>query len=217
MRFLAVGVFHGTIQYTRFCVDGELPSDWMGIFETSLKLRRFVPLHEDGTDVESQGFVLAQAPFADDSELLNTHFYFDGRLVLAFRRDTIRLPKAYMKELIKKRIEEQKQKLGEEPSRKTIKAIEEAVIYEVRRRVFPKSQIVDMCWDFQKNELRLFGRGKSLIENFTKLFEQTFPMKLRQKTFAEQAMGIDLPLRSKGQLESLVPQELYQPVYRTEV
>jgi len=212
-----VGVFRGTIQYTRFYVDGDLPNDWIGEFEASLQLRKFVPLHEDGNDLESQGFVLAQCPFAEDAELLNTHFYFENRVVLAFRRDTIRLPKAYMKELVKKRVDEQRHKLGEEPSRKTIKAIEEAVIYELRRRVFPKSQIVDMCWDLERKELRLFGRGQSLIENFTKLFEQTFPMKLRQKSFAEQALGIELPLRSKGQLESLVPQELYQPIYRTEV
>jgi recombination associated protein RdgC len=212
-----VGVFRGTIQYTRFFVDGDLPSDWIGHFEASLKLRRFVPLHEEGSDVETQGFALAQCPFKDEAELLNTHFYYDGRIILAFRRDTIRLPKAYLKELIKKRIEVQRVKLGEEPSRKTCKAIEEAVIYEVRRRVFPKSQIVDLCWDINKGELRLFGRGKSLIENFTKLFEQCFPLKLRPKNFAEQAMAIELPLRTKGQLETLVPQELYQPTYRTEV
>lgn len=212
-----MGVFKGTIQYTRLSVEGELPSDWIGHFETSLKLRRFVPLHEEGSDVESQGFVLAQAPFDDEAELLNTSFYFDNRIILAFRRDTIRLPKAYMKELVKKRIEEQRQKLGEEPPRKTCKAIEEAVIYEVRKRVFPKSQIVDFAWDLEKKQVRLFGRGKSLIENFTKLFEQCFGLKIQPYSFAEQALGIEMPLLSKGQLETLVPQELYQPTYRVEV
>lgn len=212
-----MGVFKGNIQYTRFTVEGELPKDWIGQFEASLQLRRFVPLHEEGSDVETQGFVLAQCPFNDDAELLNTHFYYDGRLILAFRRDTIKLPKAYMKELVKKRIEEQRVRLGEEVPRKTCKAIEEAVIYEVRKRVFPKSQIADLCWDIHKNELRLFGRGKSLIENFTKLFEQCFSLKIRPNGFAEQALSIDMPLREKGQLESLVPQELYQPTYRTEV
>jgi hypothetical protein len=216
VRF-AVGVFKGPIQYTRFIVEGDLPKDYLGEFEASLKLRRFVPLHEEGSDVESMGFVLAQCPFNDDAELLNSHFYFDSRLILAFRRDTIKLPKAYMKELVKKRIEELRHKLGEEPPRKSCKAIEEAVIYEVRKRVFPKSQIADMCWDVTRNEVRLFGRGQSLIENFTKLFEQSFSLKLRQRSFAEQALSIDLPLRDKGQLESLVPQELYQPTYRTEV
>jgi DNA recombination-dependent growth factor C len=212
-----VGVFRGTIQYTRFVVDGDLPSDWIGNFEASLKLRRFVPLHEEGSDVESQGFALAQAPFDDDAEIFNDAFYFDGRIILAFRRDTVRLPKAYMKELVKKRIEEMRQKLGEEPPRKTCKAIEESVIFEVRKRVFPKSQIVDLCWDIEKKHLRLFGRGKSLIENFTTLFEQTFSLKIRPLHFAEQAMGIELPLRDKGHLETLVPQELYQPTYRVEV
>lgn len=212
-----MGVFKGTIQYTRFFVDGQLPNNWLSQFEASLELRRFVPLHEDGNDVESQGWVLAQCPFAENKPILNDAFFFDGRVVLAYRCDKIRLPKPYMKELVKKRIEEQQQKLGQEPSRKTCKAIEEAVIYEVRRRVFPKSLIVDLCWDIERGHLRLFGRGKSLIENFTKLFEQTFSLGLRQMTFAEQAMAIELPLQSKGQLESLVPQELFQPQYRTEV
>ena len=206
-----MGVFRGTIQYTRFFVDGTLNPDWLTEFEIALKLRRFVPLHEDGNDLESFGFAMAQSPFADDVPLHNDTFYFDGRVVLAYRCDKIRLPKPHIKELVKKRVEEQRKKLGDEPSRNTVKAIEEVVLYEVRRRVFPKSQVVDFCWDIDKGHLRLFGRGKSLIENFTKLFEQTFAMKLRQMTFAMQALDLELPLSDKGHLESLVPQELYQP------
>lgn len=211
-----MGVFRGTIQYTRFFVDGDLSPDWLSESETSLQLRRFVPLHEDGNDIESQGWVLAQSPFDEDAQLLNDRFYFDGRVILSYRFDKIRLPKPYIKELVRKRIDEQRAKLKEEPSRKTCKAIEEAVLYEVRRRVFPKSQIVDLCWDVEKGHLRLFGRGKTLIENFTKLFEQTFPLQLRPRSFADQAMALEMPLRDKGYLESLVPQELFQPVQRTE-
>lgn len=210
-----MGVFRGTIQYTRFVVEGDLAADWLSQAEASLHLRRFVPLHEDGNDVESMGWVMAQSPFADDKELLNDTFFFDGRVILAFRCDKIRMPKPYIKELVKKRIEEQRKRLGDEPSRTTCKAIEEAVLYEVRRRVFPKSQVVDFCWDVNLGHLRLFGRGKTLVENFTKLFEQTFGLKVHQKTFAEQALSLELTLRDKGHLESLVPQELYQPQVRS--
>ena len=58
-------------------------------------------------------------------------------------------------------------------------------------------------------EFIIFG----MTDNFekTKLFEQTFSMKLRQMTFAERAASAQLSLQDRGQLESLVPQELYQP------
>lgn len=212
-----MGVFKGSMNYTRFDVEGELPKDFLTVFEGALALRKFVPLHEDGNDLETSGFVLAQSPFAEEVPLFNNAFYFDGRIVLALRVDTIRLPKAYVRALLKKRIAEQAAKLGEEPSRKTIKALEEAVLYEVRKRVFPKTQLVDFCWDTDKGQLRLFGRGKSLIERFTQLFEQTFSgVKVKQRTFAEQAQAMELPLRVKGQLDALVPQELFQPPQRVE-
>lgn len=205
-----MGVFSGSVQYVRYFVGGAL-SEKCHTYEDNVLFRRFVPLKEQGEDLEAEGWVLAQRPFAAEDAMTANDFGFEHRLVLAYRRDRILLPRPVLREEIRKRIETQRKELGSEPSFKTKKAIEEAVCYEMRQKVLPKSQIADICLDLKQRELRVFGRGKALLERVEKLVEQTFMIQLKPKNFAAQALAFDLSLRDKGQLETLLPHEIFRP------
>lgn len=183
------------MSYLRFSVSGTTPGNLIETFERALSIRRFVPLNPAGKDIESSGWVPAQKPYLDDEPILNHHFLFGERVILGYREDKISLPKAMLRDLIEQGLQE-----FPESNRQVI---ESAVMSELRQRVLPKSKVVEVVWDLSCSELRLFARGQALVERFEKLFEQTFQFKLKQLTYPEIALSLQLSLRDKGILENL--------------
>ena len=174
---------------------GTPPGNLIETFERALSVRRFVPLHLEGKDTESSGWVSVQRPYLDDEPILNNSFLFGERVVLGYREDKISLPKAMLRDLVEQRVQK-----FPETSRQIL---ESAVMSELRQRMLPQSKVVEILWDLSRSELRLFARGQGFAERFEKLFEQTFGLKLRQLTYPEMALSSPLSLRSKGLLENL--------------
>jgi recombination associated protein RdgC len=212
-----VGIVKGSLSYLRFKVEGPVPSNYVEVFEQAIEIRRFVPLHPDGEDNESFGWVPMHRPYADDEPILNDHFLYGERVTLAYREDAISFPKAMVKDMVQQRLDEHREKNHVEASNQVRHAAEAAIMSEMRKRVLPKSKVVDVLWDLSRAELRFFARGKGVSERFVALFEQTFQVRLRQMTFAELAISADLSLRAKSMLETLTPQEIFKMSVRTEV
>jgi hypothetical protein len=181
--------------YLRFAVLGTPPNNLIENFERALAVRRFVPLHPEGQDTESAGWVSIQNPYLDEERILNDQFLFQERIVLGYREDKLNFPKPMLRDLVE-------QRMREFPD-KSRQVIESAVMSELRHRVLPKSKVVDVLWDLSRSELRLFARGQGLVERFEKLFEQTFQMRLKQLTYPEIALSSQADLRNKGLLENL--------------
>lgn len=212
-----MGALSGSISYTRFQVVGDLPPNVTGVLESAIMLRRFVPLHPEGDDVRTHGWVSAQRPYADEEPIHNHHFLFGERIILGFREDVIRLPKQMIRDKLAQKIAEHKQKNGIEPGAQLRYHMQLAIMTELRRKVLPHSKVTDMMWDLSRREVRLFARGKGVIERFEEFFTQTFELALRQKTPAQLAVSADLSVRAKSMLEHLQPTEIFRPVSRTEV
>lgn len=196
-----MAILSGSISYVRFSVLGNLPNALVENFEKALAIRRFVPLHPEGRDLESSGWVSIQNPYLDDERLLNNQFLLGDLVILGFREDKISYPKAMLKDLVTRRLKELPEKNREH--------LEAAVISELRGRILPQSKVVEVLWDLSKQQVRLFARGQGICERFQKLFEQTFQLKLKAMTYPEMALSAQLSLRDKALLESLQPQEIF--------
>lgn len=203
-----MGILKGSLTYLRFRVEGPVPSAYVEAFEKAIEIRRFVPLHQDGEDNESFGWVPIQKPYADDEPVLNDYFLYGERVVVGYREDVIVYPKAMIHDQVERRLQEHR------IDRKVAQA---SVMSEMRKRLLPKSKVVDVMWDLSRSELRFFARGKGLTERFTSLFEQTFQVRLRPITFSDMAVCADLSDRSKDVLQTLTPQEIFRLAIRTEV
>ncbi|MBH1989072.1 MAG: hypothetical protein I8H75_04695 [Myxococcaceae bacterium] len=190
-----MAIFSGSMTYLRFSVLGSLPNQIVGHFEKVLSVRRFIPLHPEGRDTETSGWVPLNTPYLDDAPLLSEQFLFGERVVLGYREDKLSIPKPLLKDLVEKR-------LREFPD-KNRQMLEEIVVSELRQRILPKSRVIDVLWDLSRSELRLFGRGQGVLERFERLFEQTFHLQLKQLTYPEIAQASQVSLRSKGILENL--------------
>lgn len=212
-----MGVVKGALTYVRFKVEGEVPSNYVGVFEQAIEVRRFVPLHPEGEDNESVGWVPMHRPYADDEPVLNDHFLFGERVVVGYREDAMRFPKAMIKDLVQQKMDVYREKNHVEASNQIRHAAESAVMSEMRSRILPNSKVVDVQWDLSRGEVRFFARGKGICERFVALFEQTFQVRLKQMNFAELALSADLSLRAKSMLETLNPQEIFKMAVRTEV
>jgi recombination associated protein RdgC len=212
-----VGILSGSLTYLRFRAEGTVPSNFTKIFEEALRFRRFVPLQPEGEDNESFGFVSLQKPYADEDSILNDQFLFGDCIALGYREDVISFPKAMMRDLVQKRLNEHHEKHQAKRDAQTKQIIQTALMSEMRKRILPKSKVVDFFWDLSRKEVRFFARGKGITDRFVNLFEQTFHVKLHLKTFAETAVLSNLSLMDKGILETLKPQELFKIIIRTEV
>lgn len=196
-----MAILSGSISYLRFSVTGNVPNSLVEFFEKSLAIRRFAPLHPEGRDLESSGWVTIQNPYLDDQRILNHQFLYGDLVILGYREDSIKYPKAMLKDLVACRLQEHP-----ESNRK---AVEDAVMAELRHRLLPRSKVVDVLWDLSKQQVRFFAKGKSLAERFQKLFEQTFQMKIEPLDYAYMAHTAQLSLSDKGSLERLEPQEIF--------
>ncbi len=196
-----MAILSGTMSYTRLSVTGRIPNEMVGFFEKALAIRRFVPLHPEGRDLESAGWVSFQNPYLDDERILSDSFLYGDLVVLGYREDKFHYPKAMVKGLVEKRLLEQPEKNRQ--------VVEQAVMAELRARLLPSSKITEMLWDLSKNEVRFFARGAGVLERFQKLFEQTFQMQIDVLDYATMARRAELSLRDKGVLESLQPQEIF--------
>jgi len=212
-----MGILSGSSTYLRFRVEGGVSSNYAEVFEKALEIRRFVPLHPDGEDNESSGWVLFQRPYADEETILSDSFLFGDSIMLGFREDSMAYPKAMMKDWVKKRLTDYQEKNHAKITPSIKKAIEATVKSEIRKRILPKSKVVNCQWDLSRSRVRFFSRGKGLVERFVELFEQTFQVKLHLQTFAGLAETANLSLMEKSLLETLKPQEIFKIAIRTEV
>lgn len=212
-----MGVLSGALSYVRFRVEGSAPSNIATSLEEAISLRRFVALHPDGEDMESHGWVAPQAPFADSEPITCEQFLFSDKVWLAYREDSINLPRAMMKDLVKAKLNALSSGSNDAPGFSVKKAAHLAVVSELRRKTLPKSKVVEFFWDTSNSTLRFCARGKSTIERFSEFFQQTFGLALVPLSFAQMACGAQLSLGEQSKLESLQPQEIFYMKRRVEI
>lgn len=204
-----MGALSGSLSYTRYSVSGTLPDDYADRFERAMEARRFLPLSNEGDDMETAGWVCLSAPYDNERPITREDFLFEGRLAFAFREDKIVLPAKVVQSLVAQRLEELEQE-ATEPLPKTMKkTVELAVRGELRHRALPRSTVIDVVWDVEKAEMRIFGRGKIVAERLAALFERTFDMRIEPLDFAARAFRTDMSERARHKLETLGPKAVF--------
>lgn len=208
-----MGALKGSASYLRFLVEGEVAKNPGKVYEESVEARRFLPLHADAESLEQAGWVPMESPYADDLPITRDLFLFGDLVAITYREDKYVIPRA----MLAKRLDERLKKIAEEEddgekkvkSRSFKKAVEAAVLVELKRQTFPRSKLVDVVWDVRRSEVRVFGRGAVAKERCIALFERTFGVRASLAAYAARAFAIDMPERAKGVLEQLKPGPLF--------
>jgi len=174
----------------------------------SVRARRFVPIDKDGEAVEAAGWAAPDDPLDDDFVIDESTFAVGDLRCLAYREDRIVLPRPLLKSHAKKRLVELEES-GEEVTKATRQAVEAAVASELRRTTRPKTRIVELVWDLERQEVRAFGRGPMVLERVVAIFERTFGLRLEPATYARRAFDIPLGTSDRSALESLLPADVF--------
>ncbi len=207
-------VLQGAMTYQRF----RLPKADLTAEDVVAKLRlfKFRPLHERGEDVESIGWAPYQSEYDTEKEIELSDSYFDGKIIISLRIDTISLPKAFLKSLVKKSLGAYFKDHGKMADRTTRKEIELAEAQSLRQRVLPKTRIVEAVWNLD-GELRIFSRAASMTEYFLALFQDTFLM--RPERFDAAAQSYDYFFQSEKipLMDTLTHSPIFSPPLRSEV
>lgn len=206
-----MGALNGSLSYLRFLVEGGL-HEKLDHVEKSVQSRRFLPLQPSQESPESAGWVPTESPFDDERKMTRDLFVFGDLVVVTYREDKWSIPRPLLKRETAKRIEKiiaEEKKDPDEIGKAFVKAVEQAVLAELKQKTMPRSKLVDVVWDVGRKEARVFGRGTIAIERVSSLLERTFQVRVDVGSYAARAFTLDLGSRAQGVLERLSPGWLF--------
>jgi recombination associated protein RdgC len=173
-----LGALNGSLSYTRFYVEGELPPNFRQVYTESVQAFAFEPLTaEDDDNEERTGWCNIEHPF--DMSFDEYKLFYNEYLNVAMRTDRWRIPaallKAYCTEAERKyMLENGKEKLrrGE---KEEIKAV---ITAELKNRLLPSLKTIDVSWNTHTGIVRFWNASARVCETFQDLFEDTFGLRL---------------------------------------
>jgi recombination associated protein RdgC len=199
-----VGVFQGSISYTKFSVQGDLPDNYVGGFVRRIRNRVFEALTPDDDADRRWGWCSALDPF--DLDLDHEKIFFNSYLNLGFRLDRWALPSALLKaQLAAARVALQEKKGRDRLSRQEKEELKIAVVRKLRRQVLPSMKVMDLSWNLQTGAVRFWSRSSRMIEILQDYFSQTFALKLIPHGAYTIARAADLSEKELRRLETLEP------------
>lgn len=172
-----MGVFSGSVSFSKFFVRGELPKRFQGPFLKAVRLRTFVPLEADAEDELGVGWC---APGnALDLDLTQQKVLFDRYLTLGLRIDQWRIPRTLFRAHYEAAEAEARARLGKEKLSKREKDdLKFRIQRRLRKKVLPAMRAFDLSWDLERAVLLFWNRSPRVKEELMTLFERTFSLRL---------------------------------------
>ncbi len=172
-----MGALNGSLSYTRFFVDGDLPPSHREVFTDAIKRGAFEPLEADSDDVERMGWCSIEHPLDMDFE--PEKLFFNEYLNVALRMDKWRIPggllKAWCTEAERTYMAKHNKDKLRRSEKDDIKAI---VTADLKARLLPSMKTIDVSWNTQTGVLRFWNQSGKTCEVFMDLFEKTFGLQL---------------------------------------
>jgi hypothetical protein len=199
-----VGAFRGSITFSKFHVEAELPKDFRERFVESIRLRAFIPLDPKEDLDHRVGWCSVQDAF--DLDLTHQKVFFNDYLNVGFRLDRWRIPGPLFKAAFRAAEREWLDKQGlEKMSRTQKKNLEKIVAAQLRKKVVPAMRATDLSWNLSTGVVRFFSKAAKSHELVTDLFEKTFELELVPDGAYVAAERRGLPEKLVGALPALEP------------
>lgn len=172
-----MGARKGSISYTLYHVDGDLPAQHRAEFLERLNEFRFTPLTPEAEEDLTHGWVVLDDMLSVDFTPENT--FLGDYLAVSMRTDRWAIPGALLKAHIEARTREVLAESGKARLYKSEKlAIREEVTRLLKRKTLPAANAIDMVWALDRKEVRFWSQSNRALEFFEALFESTFGVRL---------------------------------------
>jgi len=194
-----MSIILGSINLTRFSVEGPLPDHYMEEFPGRIARHAFRKLREDSTEERAVGWVNIMEML--DSEFGGKEFFKDPYIAMSWRVDERKVPgKALKLHLREAELEIKRAENVQYLSKARLQEIKERVRLQLLRRTIPNSSVYDMVWHLPLGVV-IFGSVSSrLCDEFAEFFFKTFdlrlhsifPYSLAHKCLEDDGVGTDL-------------------------
>lgn len=172
-----MGALSGSLSYTRFFVEGELPHDHRNIFAEAVQHRAFEPLTSESDDEERVGWCSIEHPL--DTEFDVDKLFYNEYLNVALRMDKWRLPGALLKAYCTEAERAYMHKHGKTKLRRGEKDdIKAVVTADLKARLLPSMKTIDVSWNTHTGVVRFWNQSGKTCEQFQEFFEETFRLRL---------------------------------------
>jgi recombination associated protein RdgC len=172
-----VPALKGSLTYSRFFVDGDLPDDFKERFVKAIRLRAMKPLEPDDEAPTRSGWCRLGEPF--DLDLGYEDVFYNEYLNLGFRTDTWVVPGPMLRAKMRDAEAAYLQKRGREKLSKQERVELKAIVTrKLRRQLVPTMRVVDLSWSIDEKIVRFFSQATKQAIAMADLFQRTFALKL---------------------------------------
>ncbi len=171
-----MGLIKGTLTLTRYRVKEEPPELLTDEYLTERLLKNAFVDIEDAPEEQSLGWVEFFNPL--ESGFNPANYRFGGFLAFTLRLDTRKLPARTVARYYAIREVRYQEKTGRRPNSLAKKELKEAVKSELMRRALLNTELMEVAWLYQENEIWLAAVGEKRRETFEELWRRTFGLAL---------------------------------------
>ena len=197
----------GSLTYTRYFVEGELPPGFQEKYLKAIRLRAMKPLEPDDEVSERSGWCRLGEPM--ETELGFEDVFYNDYVNLGFRTDRWMIPGAMLRAKMREAETAYLQKKGRERlTRKERAELKELVSRKLRRQLAPVTRVVDVSWSLGEGILRFFSHAPKQGAFLEALFAKTFALKLVPEGPYTLAARIGLRAEQEQRWEALEPTQL---------
>jgi DNA recombination-dependent growth factor C len=167
----------GSLTYSRFFVNGPLPTSFQEKFLKSIRLRSMKPLEPDDEVTERSGWCRLGEPM--ETELSFEDLFYNSYLNVGFRTDRWMIPGPLLRTKLREAESAYLQKRGRERlSRKEKTELKDLVSKKLRRQLAPVTRMTDVSWSLDEGIVRFFSHAPKQAAMLEGLFVKTFALKL---------------------------------------
>lgn len=171
-----MGLIKGSLSLTRYRVTGETPELTDDYVTGRLAKRAFMDI-EHAPEEKSLGWVEFFNHLGTD---FNPATYrFGGLVAMTLRLDSRKVPPKTVARYYAIREAQYVEKTGRKPNSLAKKELKEAVKGELLRRAFLATELMEVAWLHQENEVWLAAAGEKKRETFEDLWRETFGLSLQ--------------------------------------
>ncbi len=171
-----MGLFKGTLTFSRYRILESLPKNFNDFINRQIKLHAFRELSGGGEEKSSGWTSLEDAL---DTEFAYANYAAGEYLVFSFRLDRKTIPPS----LMKIRVMEAEKKMLTSKGRKVLskgekEEIRERVRLDLLTRAQPVPSLFDVCWSPSQNWIWFGSLSPKVMEEFEGLFKKSFDLTL---------------------------------------
>lgn len=183
-----MGLVKGSLSMTRYRVKEEPPETLTDEYiNERLNKNAFVDI-EDAPEEKSLGWVEFLNPL--DSNFNPATYRFGGVLAFTLRLDTRKVLGKTLSRYYNIREAQYIEKIGRKPNSVAKRELKEALKSELLRRSLLNTELMEVAWLYQENEIWLTAVGEKRRETFEELWGRTFGLSLQM--LVPPTMGLEL-------------------------